>query len=207
MGVDSQIKITASEGISEILDRVYVADLRTQGHVDVSMAGYTKEQIDILGKDDRVITARKFVELRQEQVLAEHRQMLIEQEMAQVKDQARAADTKAEVAMITADNAVKQVDVLTTNMMGRSDCLTALGYARNHGFKIPKAGSKSLAILGRQMCKYLRDHGQDVFTVHDERYGEVKSYSLDVLEKFHKTFQEFHDYHNPVHSFARNGKR
>ena len=104
-------------------------------------------------------------------------------------------EAKVEVVENKAEEALTQVDILTANMMSRSDCLTALAYSKKCGFKIP---TESLGLLGKKMCKYLRNSGRgdDIRHVHDERWNEVVSYSMDVLDKFYPDFQAAHNLHN-----------
>ena len=93
-----------------------------------------------------------------------------------------------EVASAKADRAIMVADAVEASYSGRTGFKTALGFAKTKGLSIQK---RHLAVIGKTLSKYCRDNRIFPDRVEDERYGGVKSYPLEVLEKHEEIFRRY----------------
>ena len=103
-------------------------NLRKHGRFDQSLTRYTPNQIDAIERSDRVATARKFLELCQDQVAQELRLVQVEQEQQVLKEQIFEVDAKADTAIATADSAIHISKATEETIYNRSGYVTVLGY-------------------------------------------------------------------------------
>ena len=120
-------------------------------------------------------------EVRVAQIELEQRQMVLEAHVDEVEE--TVGDLGEGVA-----KAVALAESVEASYIGRTGFKTCLGFARMHGMKVEK---KYLAVIGRTISKYCRDHGLHMHSVQDERYDSVKSYPIEVLERHIDLFRRY----------------
>ena len=153
-------------------------NLRKHGRFDQSLTRYTPNQIDAIERSDRVATARKFLELCQDQVAQELRLVQVEQEQQVLKEQIFEVDAKADTAIATADSAIHISKATEETIYNRSGYVTVLGYARKLGLIIPLP---KLGALGRKFTAVCKQRNLSVYQVDDPRFGMVNTYPESVL--------------------------
>lgn len=85
-------------------------------------------------------------------------------------------------ARTIAQQAIDQVN-------GRTGFMAILGYAITRGYKIP---ADRLAVVGKKVAQAARARQLEGKTVHDERFGTVKSWPVPLLESLDDVFAAEH---------------
>ena len=74
--------------------------------------------------------------------------------------------------------AVALAESVEASYIGRTGFKTCLGFARMHGLRVEK---KYLAVIGRTISKYCRDHGLHMQSVQEGAIAPMPRFSAEIM--------------------------
>ncbi len=123
--------------------------------------------------------------VQQANLILEHDVKLKRLEQRQSASEIHLAETRQELR-ITSDKAEKAFEAASAALRykyGDSDSYTIVGFCNKKQIKIKTSES---SVRGAQASSLSRQRGKNIIKIPDERYGEVNSYHVSILEEVFK---------------------
>ena len=162
-------------------------NLDKHGRYDVSLSRYLPGDQDIIQKKERVIQARRYLELVEQQEAQELQMDRLRQEREVVKEQILEVDAEADYAITTADTAKFTAIATEETVYNRTGYVSVLGFASKLKMTLGRPialSRRELSALGKSFSALCRERGLKIERVGDARYGTVNAYRETLLEEF-----------------------